>query len=114
MFDPRTLYVQSGSGATYDIRAYVGRFGAGHDNIVITAEGVAAVTASATDWDEFTTVLISGAFDVNGDGFIAITFVDQTLHTHHNVIHNVGGPTGWAVVGLDIADNTVGLPAAAL
>ena len=112
MFDPRTLYVQAGSGTTYDVRAYLGSFGAGHDPVYVTAEGTTQV-ATITDWNEFTIVTILGATDINNDGFIGITFEDRTHYNLNDIIRPFGGRNGWAIVGLDIADQSVGLPVAA-
>lgn len=111
-FDPRTFYVQAGSGTTYDIRAYLGSFGAGRDPVVVTAEGATQI-ATITDWNEFTIVTIGGASDTDNDGFIRVTFENRTHYNINDIIRPFGGRNGWAVVGIDVADQVVGLPSAA-
>ena len=72
------------------------------DNVRVTAEGQAPVTAAATNWDQQTTVLVTGATDTNADGFISIIFQDPRIGgTRH---------TGWVVTGLVVAELPPVLP----
>ncbi len=98
--------VQALPATSYDVRVYVGTTGFTLDNVRVTVEGQAAVTAAATNWDQQTTVTVLGATDANADGYISITFADP----------RIGGAltTGWAVTGLDIVQQPTPLPAAAL
>lgn len=95
-----TFLVRAKSGTSYDFRAIIGMSGRDLDQIELLAEGKDAVIAPATSWDQFTTVAISGASDANGDGFISLRLQD------------LGGlTTGWAMVGLDVAEAAAGTPA---
>ena len=96
-----TFKVLAAAATSYDVRAYVGQYGLTLDQVRVTVEGQSAVTAPSTNWDQFTAVTVSGAVDVDNDGFISISFADAG-----------GQTTGWAVVGLEIAKTSDGLPPA--
>ncbi len=86
--------VQALPATNYDVLVYVGAYGLNLDNVRVTAEGQPSVTATATSWDQRTTVAVAGANDLNGDGYISILIQDPSS----------GGvrQTGWAVTGLEV------------
>ena len=94
--------VQALPATNYSVLVYVGAYGLNLDNVRVTVEGQPSVTAAATDWDQRTTVMVSGANDLNGDGYISIVFADPS----------VGGTrqTGWAVTGLEVVQLPLFVP----
>ena len=107
--EAREFRFSATSGASYSLVAYVGRYGLALDQVRITAEGATARIAPSTNWDQFTTVAITGALDVNHDGFISVTFEDSTTRIDAT---RGGLLTGWAVVGLDVLESAENLQAA--
>lgn len=96
-----TFQVQATAGQSYDLRAYIGQLGRNLDQVQVTAEGATAAIAPSTTTETFSTLVISGARDTNNDGLINIQIAD------------IGGDrSGWAIVGLDIANTgSLGVPA---
>ncbi|MCA9179235.1 MAG: hypothetical protein KDB14_32460 [Planctomycetales bacterium] len=98
----RTFRVAVDSGSTYDLQVYIGDRNVKRDQIFVSTEnGLTDVQPAPLLANNFGTLLILGAQDVNSDGYLDITFGD------------LGGTDPyWVVNGFDIAESTL-LPAAA-
>ncbi|MCL4202554.1 MAG: autotransporter-associated beta strand repeat-containing protein, partial [Pirellulaceae bacterium] len=88
----RTFQFQAVGSQTYDLRVYTGDRHFSRDQLQITVEGAPVQPPLvATAANQFAKVQINGAQDLNNDGYITVTFVNQ------------GGDPYWVVNGIDVA-----------